>query len=105
MKRLFQQDGVTGEEIWFHDDPANDGFKLEYKQDCDPILENLKEIRNANAYKGKEFWYAGSIPNYLWLQWANEAGVQPSDPAMIEISKKKLNDGDWAFLRGGDFRL
>ena len=107
MKRLFSRDVVTGVETWFHDDPGIDGFHLETKQLCDPILEDNKRFQaHFDGWTpSRNMRHAACIPMILLHQWAEEVGISLHDEAMGEVIKLKLNDPEYRHLRTGVFQI
>lgn len=75
-------------------------FAVERKQDAEPILDDLQVRRSLGMVGSSDMRHIGSVPNILLERWLADAGVRYSDrPAVKEVIKRKLLDGEFAKLR------
>lgn len=83
---------------WF----MQDGKLVYHKQsDPNPVLESTAALRSAGkTTMGKENWHVGCIPMHVLEKWIKEAGLRLDDrEAVADLIRRKLLDGDNAFLR------
>lgn len=102
-REILSRDPITGIETIFHDRPDTDGFTLETRQDISSIIEANKKAQNeGDGYTpSRDMKHVATVPFIVLQIWAQEAGVEMSDPAFSEIIKRKLNDSDLKYFRTG----
>ena len=73
---------------------------LSKTQDVEPLLNHLKNLRDADLKDSKEMGmrYVGEIPLILAEQWAKECGARLGSPEHMEYCSKKLRDPDYKKL-------
>ena len=84
------------EEKMFHQDGK---LIVQETHDWNPVLEKAAALRSSGAGVSGENRLVGLIDMKMWTEWAKEAGIPPSDPAMKDVVKRKMLDGDFAKLR------
>lgn len=78
----------------------NGDLTIERQFDDAPIVEELARIRQVTDGKGKEMYYAGSLPPSVVESYCNRRGIKfeafMHDPMHV---RALLNDPDYAHLR------
>lgn len=72
---------------------------IQQTHDWSPVLNKAQSLRSSGAGVSGESRLVGLIDMKMWVEWAKEAGIKPSDPAMKEVVKRKMLDPDFAKLR------
>jgi len=79
------------------------GITVEHWQDCEPVLERNKLLRDQPQ---KSDWgrHVASIPNGVLLKWLHEEWnrgnfIKAFGPEMDELVDRKLRDPEWKHLR------
>lgn len=86
---------------------STDGRQVHVKrtQDCAPIIDAVKDARDLPKLKNMR--YVGTVPLTLYVQWAQEAGVElgreDSDAKMREIVRRKFSTDEYRHLKVGGF--
>jgi len=83
----------------FHDDGR---LILQRTHDPNPVLDNVKRLREAGKQDFGDSKMIGQVPTWLVGEWLKEAGVAWDDPAMDDVIKKKLTSGEFSALRVWD---
>jgi len=86
-------------EIVHHDD-GGDTLTIERVYDSQPVLDSVKEIKDAGLGQTGDKRLVGRIPLHIMAQWLKEAGISWSDhEAAKEVIKRKILSGDFSKLR------
>lgn len=104
-RRLLDYDPLTGVKSFhqYHDD--TDTFTIETEQDCAPILDHNKALKNEGVNKKSDMWHAASIPMTVQMEWLTKHGVDLHNRDHWDGVKRLLNSSDYSHLRTGHFRL
>lgn len=84
-----------------------DGTTFHVKQtfDPNPVLDEVKALRQNGVKRFGESVHVGRIPAWLVTIWLKEAGVRWDDStARNEIINKKLQSGDYSAFRNWEGR-
>lgn len=102
MRRLVDTDPYTGMQT-FH---TYEGGKniLETVQDVEPILERTAHLA-AGLDKKKDWWYVGTIPDTIVLQWAQECGAKPYSKEWQRYAMKQMNRSEYRKLNPNKIQL
>lgn len=65
----------------------------------EPYLRNVQMLRDAGVDGFSESKLAGRVPMHIIEEWAKEAGITWDDPAMSDVTRRKLLSGDFDKLR------
>ena len=85
-------------------DPNDKSIVAVSYQDCDPILENNKELRS-RTWKSDGGRHIADVPNVLINQWLTEEWTKGNlhlrlgTPEWQEVMRKKLSDPNYKYLR------
>ena len=102
MKRLI--DDSNGIKT-YHSFDANTGKNvIESVQDVEPFFERSKLLAEG-LNKKEEWWYIGSIPDILIMQWAKECGAKPYSKEWQKYAVKQMNDRDYRKLNPNNIKL
>lgn len=74
------------------------------QQECDPVLERNKALRNSGNAQSAFARLVASIPMVIVHKWLQE-GIDVFSGEQQDALARKLNDPDWAYLRTGGGRL
>ena len=86
-------------EIVHHDD-GGDTLTIERVYDSQPVLDSVKQIKDAGLGQTGDKRLVGRIPLHIMAQWLKEAGISWSDhEAAKEVIKRKILSGDFSKLR------
>lgn len=102
MKRLI--DDSNGIKTYHSYDEATGKNIIESIQDVEPFFERSKVLADG-LNKKEEWWYIGSIPDVLIMQWAQECGAKPYTKKWHEYAIKQLNDRDYRKLNPNNIKL
>jgi hypothetical protein len=88
---------------YLHYDEAEKTFSLEMVQDVEPVLDNVKELRNnggndAGKNKAGDFYLAGSFPQIIVYAWLKLRGLTQRD-FKGQVVRDFLNDSEHAAFR------
>jgi len=102
MKRLI--DNSNGVKT-YHSYDSNTGQNvIESVQDVEPFFERSKVLAEG-LNKKEEWWYIGSIPDVVIMQWAKECGHKPYSKGWTQYAMKQLNDRDYRKLNPNNIKL
>lgn len=93
--------GAITEHFVDHATPGE--FSLVRVQDCDKIIEGVKDasdlaVRRANTQSFQR--YLGSVPCIIALEWSNEWGVRLYSKEWTQKARHRLlHDPNWRLLR------
>ncbi len=102
MKTIMDSDGNIVSE--FHYDEMQDLSVVRRIQDCEPIVENNKQLQSLNSgyTADRSMKRIASIPLVVAEKWIVEDGVNwmalPKHEKMKYL-RRKLNDPQWRYLR------
>lgn len=86
-------------EIVHHDD-GGDTLTVERVYDNQPVLDSVKQIKDAGLGQTGDKRLVGRIPLHIMAQWLKEAGISWTDhEAAKEVIKRKILSGDFSKLR------
>ena len=86
-------------EIVHHDD-GGDTLTIERVYDNQPVLDSVKQIKDAGLGQTGDKRLVGRIPLHIMAQWLKEAGISWTDhEAAKEVIKRKILSGDFSKLR------
>ena len=89
MKKLpLEYDRWSKTKQYLHVDDAGNAV-LESIQDVEDIFEANKRKAELLDRK-KDWWFIGTIPNQIALQWAQESGTKLYSKEWTEFAKRKL---------------
>jgi hypothetical protein len=97
-------DGSAGQIVeYLHVDENDEKFYHEMKQDVEPYLDRVKDLRdiggsNAGKNKDKDFYLAASVPQVVIYAWLNKRGLTMQD-FKHGVIDDFLNDSDNAAFR------
>lgn len=99
-KRFFDHDELTGITSYFHDLPG-DGFAIQSVQDVQPFIDlNKAKACNRDYWKaGGDFRHEATIPIGVQHLWLEKYGIEVWNPEHMPDVVKKLNDGEWKYLK------
>jgi len=89
-------------------DPGTDNLIFRYSQDCDPILDNNRELQvhGGDGYSPSREWQrVASIPNVLVHKWLVEEQLDVMKPEHWARVQRKLNDPEYLYLRTAPGRV
>lgn len=100
--RLIDYNPLTGEQVTFSYDHANDQFQIGHIQDCTPIIEDNKRAIIENDHqkqvkKGRVHY--ARIPNVVIMKWKQELGVDVFNRNHKKKVMQLLEDPDWKYLK------
>ena len=101
-RRLLDHDPATGIHEFHHYDAAADRTVIETVQDVAPVLESNKALQNEDDHgwsRSRELRRAATIPDIIILKWRSEEGIDVFDPNHWPAVKRKLNSGEYRWLR------
>lgn len=99
MPPFFQEFVLKIKEIVHHDD-GGDTLTIERVYDNQPVLDSVKQIKDAGLGQTGDKRLVGRIPLHIMAQWLKEAGISWSDhEAAKEVIKRKILSGDFSKLR------
>ena len=104
MKRLLDIDPLTGTKTYFEHDPKTNQNIIEHVQDVEPIIERNKHLAEG-LNKKEDWWYIGSIPDTLILQWATECGYKPHTRGWQNYAIKQMNKSEYSKLNPNRIKL
>ena len=99
-KRFFDYCPMTGVAEYFED--TDEGFRLHYVQDAEPIIEANKAKQSmGRAYYAADpdMWKVASIPIGVQYQWLINHGVDVMQREHWPAVKRLLNDPEWRYLK------
>lgn len=105
--RLLGYDPLTGMSEYFIGSEDGKSFHIDYRQDCETILElnKAKQSMGREYYAGKkddtgiDMWKVASIPVSVQMKWLVEEGIDILNPEHIDAVKKKLNSNEYRYLK------
>ena len=75
-------------------------FHVAESYDPNPVLENIKRIRETGNFRFGDSYHVGRVPMWMITIWLKEAGVSWSDAeARNDVIRRKLTSGDFSALR------
>ncbi len=98
--RPFDFDPDTGLRIDYEN--TDEGFRLHYSQDAEPILESNKTKQRAGREyyaKDPDMWRVASIPIGVQYEWLIKHGVDVMDPDHWPKVRQLLNSSDYRYLK------
>jgi hypothetical protein len=102
MKRLI--DDINGVKTYHEYDHNTGKSVIESVQDVEPFFERSKRLADG-LNKKEEWWYIGSIPDVVIMQWAQECGHKPYSKGWMQYATKQLNDRDYRKLNPNNIKL
>lgn len=86
---------------------TDDGKLITEKvQAVDPYLERAAAAREIGQAPVSDSWHVATLPAFLVVEWAREAGVSLDDTdAMNDLLARKINDSDFAAFRVKEGRV
>lgn len=100
MELIPRSDGIR-EEI--HVDNTTARVTIRKTQNCEPVLDAIRAIRDLAPVKNANHQYIGSIPIIVAAQWAKTCGAAVGTKEFMEYAKKQLMDSNYAYLRVRNF--
>lgn len=102
-KRLLSTDPVTGLMTWHEYDHLTDETTISYSADSTPILEQNKAMQKDGDFSRKgikqEFWFYGSIPVEVQLDWLINKGVDVYNKDHTKKVFQLINDPEYKYLK------
>ncbi len=104
MAKLLDYNRATGEGRRFHYDRQSNRSIIEHVQDVEPILD-FNRAKAPTLDRRADWWFIGTIPNGICLQWSTECGHKPYSKGWREYAAKQLNKAEYAKLNPNRVRL
>lgn len=77
---------------------------IKYTQDVEPFIEATAK-RAALLDKRENWWYVGTVPDVVQIQWMNECGHPLWSPEYRQYAIEQLNKREYAKLNPNRLRL
>ena len=97
MKRLLDYDPDTRISTYHEYDHDTKKTIIETVQDIDPIMA-INKANQGHLNKKENWWYIGTIPDVLIIQWAKECGYKPYTKEWNEYSVQQLQKAEYRHL-------
>jgi len=85
---------VNGTKTYHTYDEATGQNILESIQDAEPFIDRSR-ILAAGLNKKEDWWYIGSVPDTIILQWAHECNSRPYSKEWHKYAMKQLNSAEY----------
>jgi hypothetical protein len=102
---LLDRNPQTGITETFEYDDVTGKITLRRWQDVEAAIDVNKGFHLYGDGKGRDMWYAASIPAEVAAKWLAEKGVNTWRKDHWPAVRKLLNDPEWKHLRPTSFRL
>ena len=100
---LLGHDPYTGITEHFSTDEAGN-WVIKSVQDAEPWIKRSAEL-SKNLNKSEEWWYIGSTPPVVDLQWANESNTKVYSKEWVKYAHKKLNSAEFRKFNPNKIKL
>lgn len=98
----FDRDPLTGAEEFFHFDDETGGFRIQTREDVEPLIDLNRRLYNdgTNGWTpSRDLKRVAHIPASVILIWKESYGVDVFNRNHAPALKRLLNDPEWRHLR------
>ena len=97
-------DTIGGVSSYFEHDSKAGKSIINHVQDVEPFIEFNKHAAE-KLDKRQDWWFVGTIPDTVVLQWANECNAKPYSRKWRRYATKQLNKAEYRKLNPNKVRL
>ena len=93
MKRVLDFNPETGLTTYFEHDAQNNKNIITYSQDIQAVVDHNKHCSD-QLDKKSDYWYVGTLPDTVIMQWSKECGHRPFTKEWQEYARKQLDSAE-----------